>query len=149
MEETYKRTIQGKEFQFNKFGAKQSTRYLAKIMKFVGEPIAMAVGAATKDGGKPLLEREMDMEVLAKAVGSLMGRFDDPEVLNLIIEISSTPGLLCDGMRVDFDSFYMGKLDLLLEVVKAALEVQYGNFFGAVTAYLPGQMVGRTPQTTA
>lgn len=146
--ESHTRSIDGHEYLFTKFGAKQSMKYLGKVLKLVGEPIAMATGAATKDGGKSLFESDMDFEMLGKAIGTLCEKFDDEEVQKLIIDISSFPNVLCDGVKVEFDSHYAGKLDLLFKVVRAALEVQYGNFFGALTDALPVKKVSPTSQPT-
>jgi hypothetical protein len=128
--ELIKKTIDGHEYEFQKFGAKPALRMLLRLSKIVGKPLALAVSAAKGEGN--LLDRQVDTNVLAMAVEALTNQFDENEVLDIIEELTARDNLLCDGKKVLFNTHYEGRLDHLFKVLAAQLEVQYGNFFGAV-----------------
>ncbi len=121
------KSIAGRKYEFQKFGAKKSVKLLTRLLKLVGEPLSIAVGAT---GGGKLFESNLDPKILSSAVRVLVDKLDEDEVLDLIEEFTANDNVLCDGVRVNFDNHYEGKLPELFKVLAAALEVQYGNFFG-------------------
>lgn len=121
------KTVGGKKYEFQKFGASQSLKVLAKLSKVLLEPMSLAFSAMEGSGG--ILDRKINGDVVGKAARALVDRLDD-SVIDLIKELIGPDALLCDGKKIVFDSHYED-LGHLFEVLQAALEVQYGNFFAA------------------
>jgi Phage tail assembly chaperone protein, TAC len=80
--------------------------------------------------------KELDTDILGKAARALIERMDEDEVVGLIKKLTSE-GVLCDHQPIVFDTHYEGNLGHLFKVLMAALEVQYGNFTGAILARVP------------
>lgn len=137
MKQLVSKNIDGSKYEFQQFGASHSLKVLTKLTKICGESITLAM-TATKGSGN-FFDREFDSDVLGKAVRSLVDKLDEDQVIDLIEELTARH-VLCDGKQFVFDAHYEGRLDHLFKVLGAALEVQYGNFFGALTKSdkLPG-----------
>ena len=135
MRELASKTIDGKKYEFEQFGAKHSLRIMARLTKIMGEPLAMAIGAlSNKEKGasaKSILDRQIDGDILGKAVKALVERLDEDTVIDLMEELTAK-STLCDGKKIDFNAHYTGDIGHLFKVAYAALEVQYGNFFGGL-----------------
>lgn len=139
--EIEQREIDGAVYEFQQFRTTVSLTVLSKLSKLLGEPIMVALGAVLKGGKgkaglKNLLEMDLDPDALAKAVRVLIDGMDDVKVVALVQQLA-TEGILCDHKPLkasDFDFHFAGRLSHLVNVVKAQLEVQYGNFFGAISA---------------
>ena len=137
-------TIDGHSYLFHQFGAKQSLKNLTKLMKIIGEPLAAALTSFKPVPGKKMLDGELNIEAMAKAVGILMSKMDDPDVLDLIEDLCGNDHVLVDGKKIVFDTYYSQNLGLMLKVLRAALEVQYGNFFAELFESLPIQKAATT-----
>ena len=131
--ETVTKVIKGSNYEFSQYGAKQGLKTLLRLGKLIGKPIALGYAAFQKNEEGV---RDVKADILAQAVESLMQNAHQDEVLDLCIELSSR-NCLCDGKQIDFNSHYEGDFGLMFEVIAAALEVQYGNFFVALSG-LPG-----------
>lgn len=130
------REIDGHEYQFARWGAKKSTKILIRLSRILGEPLSLAITSIKGDKqtrGKSVLDRDFDMDIIGKAVRSLFERMsDENEVLDLIENLTSGDNVFSDGKKVIFDLHYQDRLGHMAKVLYAALEVQYGNFFGDV-----------------
>lgn len=132
MREMVEKEIDGKDYSITQFPTTKSLKTLQKLVKYAGEPMAMMAALQTKEA--ETLAPEKQTELIGKTVKSLCERIDDEGVVDLIKSLSSGDALLCDGKQVSFESHYQGSLDHLFKVVLAVIEVQYGNFFGAVAS---------------
>lgn len=131
--------IDGASYSFEKYGAEESLETLLKIAKIAGKPLGLAISAFLGDKDekeKSILEREMDPDLLATAFEALTTALDEKVVMALVKKFSSDR-VLCNGAKIVFNTHYEDRLDLLFKVVKAALEVQYGNFFSALSGLIP------------
>lgn len=126
--ETIQKVIDGKNYEFSQYGAKQGLKMLLRLSKIIGEPLAMGMSAFYGQGGKT---ESIKGDVLGRAVKALMSNAHEDEVLDLCTKFSSED-MLCDGKKIDFNSHYEGNFGLMFRVIQAALEVQYGNFFDAL-----------------
>lgn len=135
--------VDGKKYQFSQFNTTQGLKHLGTLTQIVGEPLAIALGVAFQ-GRKPkdlksLLTLEIPGDAVQRVVSALLqnlvGEGTD-KALNLIKELTSGDYVLCDSGKVVFDAHYAGPEGLahLAKVVRAALAVQYGNFWDAVSA---------------
>lgn len=130
--ELIKKDVDGFEYEFSQFGAKRSLRTLIRLSKVLGKPLSLLLGSM--NGSGKLLDKSLDMDMIGLALNALTENMDSAEVISLIEELTSGDACLCDGKKIIFDSHYEGRLDHLFKVLYAALEVQYGNFFGAMVA---------------
>lgn len=127
--ESLDRTIDGKNYLFTQYGAKEALKMLVRLSKIIGKPMALsyaALGAKGADGSP-----EIKGDVLAQAIDALMQNAHEDDVLDICMKLSSKD-CLCNGKQIDFNSHFEGQLPHMFKVIKAALEVQYGNFFGAL-----------------
>ena len=134
MRELIEKTVDGEVYSFSQFGAKKSLRMLIKISKIVGKPLSLAFASA--EGPGKLSDKTVNPNTLAQAVEALMERMDEDEVISILESLTSGDACLCNGKKVDFNGHYEGNLSHMFKVLKAALEVQYGNFFDALSEYL-------------
>lgn len=133
--ELIKKTIDGHDYEFSIFGAKKSIKVLVRLSKILGKPFGLLMGSF-KGPGK-MLEREVDTDLMSLAFSALTDNLDSDEVIDILETLVAGDYILCDGKKVIFDTHYEGRLDHLMKVVMIALEVQYGNFSGAISALRP------------
>lgn len=124
------KTVDGLEYQFSKYGAKQGLKTLLRLSKMIGKPLAIAVGSAKGEGS--LKDKQIDMSVIGEAIQALTEQIDQDEVLSLVEQLTATDAL-CDGKKIIFNSHYEGRYGHMFKVMAAALEVQYGNFFEEIS----------------
>lgn len=130
----YEAEIDGDKYEFAKWGAEESLSNLLKISKIIGKPLGIAFGSMNKEQeGMPgkILDRQVDPNMIAMAFEALTESLDEDSCISLIRKLSSKD-VLCNGGKINFNVHYQDRLDHMFKVVYAALEVQYGSFFGAV-----------------
>lgn len=132
-------TIEDQVYAFEKYGAEESLDVLIDIVKIVGKPLGAAVaalGASGQDAKQMMIDRDFDPNMLGVVFESLTSSLDKGVVKHLIKKFCSEK-VLCDGKKINFNTHYQGRLPLMLKVVQAALEVQYGNFSDVIPDLLP------------
>ena len=134
MRELASKEIDGLEYQFEQFGAKKSLKILFRLSKQIGKPLSLLVGSMSGEKDKKLLDRDIKLDMIAVAIDSLMSNLDSDEVITLMQDLAGDHACICDGKKINFDSHYEGRLPHLFKVLWAAIEVQYGNFFDALSA---------------
>lgn len=137
MREYLTKTIDGHEYIFSQFGAKQAVKYMTRLARIAGKPVALALGSLDGGKGKDVLDRNIKTDVLARALEALTMNLDQDETLALIEGFVGNDAVICDGKRIIFDTHYEGRLGHMFKVLKAALEVQYGNFFEELIVLIP------------
>jgi hypothetical protein len=137
------REIDGHNYEFYQLGAVKSLKILTRILKIIGEPIGLITGEATV---KDFLKTELNSDILGKALKALTDKLDEELVVNTIKELLEP--VLCDGKRIQFDLHFQGRIGHLLKVVKAALEVNYKDFFGVSQSLLEGLAIKAHTQST-
>lgn len=156
MRELAKIEIDNHTYEFSQFTTTESLRTLTKLTKILGEPMILAISSIFKgskekltaeDVKRSLLDREINTDVLAQAVRVLMEKMDEDEVIGLVKKLV-TDRTSCDMKPINFDTHFMGELGHLVKVVKAALVVQYGNFFDAILSQLPVKKTEEKPAQT-
>lgn len=134
--------IDGRVYSFSKWGSETQVDVLIDLSKIVGKPFGLLAEAAQHSKGKNLLDQDLD--VLASVFDALTTSMDKKICTPLIKKLASE-GVLCDGVKINsFNEHYKEDLMHLFHVVKAALEVQYGNFFNAAKG-----LATRKPTTAA
>lgn len=133
----YDVTVDDKLYSFEKWGAEESLTNLLKIAKMVGKPLGMAVGGVIDkvNPGQKLTDMDLSPDLIGLVFEALTDRMDEGAIVALVKKLSSDR-VLCEGAKITFNSHYEDKLGHLFKVVKAALDVQYGNFFDALLGSL-------------
>jgi hypothetical protein len=130
----YVADIDGQKYAFAKWGAEESLDVLLELVPMVSGPIGSAVSAVfggDKDEAKSILDKELNADAIGMVFKGLTTGFNKKSVKDLIIKLTSRD-VLCDGLKISFNRHYQDKLSLMFKVARAALEVQYGNFFADV-----------------
>jgi hypothetical protein len=127
----YEVEVQGSKYQFEKWGAEEALDTLLEMVPIVGRPLGTALGAIVGKDKKNIADKEIDPELVGLMIDALTVNFNKGAVKTLIKKLCSEK-VLCDGKKIIFNTHYQDKLDVIFLVVGAALEVQYGNFFGAL-----------------
>lgn len=117
-------TIDGESYKVHTMQPEKAFLWMARLTKLIGEPIThMAKGNASEDGA---------VEALPRAVGALMSRLDEREVLEFAKVMIST---VSQGAKfLDFNEHFQGRLGHLFKVFVAATEVQFSDFFAEIVA---------------
>lgn len=146
MRDLVQKNIDDRHYEFQQFNTTTALKVLAKITKLIGEPLAIALGSSFKVSPKEnMLDKELDTDVLAKAVRALIQRLDEDEVVWLVQKMTAE-SVLCNNQKIIFDLHYKGEiLTHLPKVLKAAFEVQYGNFTDAMIANMPQAKMAQQP----
>ncbi len=161
MKAPIRKTIDGVAFDFFFLSPKVAIKVLARIAKLIGEPLGNVADVVLKGGagGKVsvagLLNADLGglpPDLLSRAVKSLVERLDEGEVIETVDAILEKVHMQGDGdkgtrpLRIETD--FGGKIMLMFKVVGAALEVNYGDFFGAGSG-LSGALAAAAPRTTS
>lgn len=128
----WEQQIDGHKYEFSKWGAKESLRILLKLGKVVGKPLGLALGALQPGASlTAVLDKDVKGDLLGRALDALTMSMDEETCFHLI-EKFSTDGVMCNGKPINMDLHYEDRLMHLFKVVRAGLEVQYGNFSDAI-----------------
>lgn len=127
--------IEDQVYEFEKWGADESTDVLLDLVAIAGKPLSASVVALFKqdESGKVALDKEADKETFAIIIESLSsGIGANKALIKSLMKKLASERVLCSGQKILFNTHYQDRLDLLFKVIRAALEVQYGNFFAAL-----------------
>lgn len=133
------RTIDGEEYKIHVMTPSTSIKLLTRIFKLLGEPFAeMAVGVkAAKNEDEA---NEQAMKLLPVAVRALVSRMDENEVMGVVQQLTSA--VTVDNKQISFERHFQGRLGHLLKLLSACVEVQYGDFLGALAEMMSGTQAG-------
>lgn len=122
--------IDGKKYEFERWGAEDSLDTLIDISQMVGKPLGMAIATML---GKEGLNKDVDPDMLGGVFEAMFQNLNKEKTKPLIKKLCSDK-VLCDGKKINFNQHYAGSENIMhmFRVVQANLEVQYGNFFVAL-----------------
>lgn len=126
--------IEGHKYEFEKWGAEDATDVLLDIATLVGKPLGVGIATVVDKLKGDKLDEKIDPNLVGSIVEAMTEKAGTHKAMvkGLIKKLSSEK-VLVDGKPIAFNSYYQDRLDLVFKVVSAALEVQYGNFFAAIT----------------
>lgn len=128
--------IDGETYKVKHFSATRGTRIFARLVKFVGEPIAKFLSA-----GKALKENDdaAANAVLGQAISALSSRIDETEVETLIKDILDSVQVIeaktgkLRGVGAEyFDVHFQGRIGHLFKVLGKTIAFQYSDFLGGL-----------------
>lgn len=129
-------TIDESRYEFELWGAQSSLETLFDIAAILGKPLVQLVALAQNDPNANLadvLGPQAGLAGLDGIVEHLTAQLSTNRDKTLtVIQKLSSGSVLCDGKKFKFDAHYQNRLAHLFAVVRAAIEVQYGDFFAAL-----------------
>jgi len=139
------RDIGEHSYEFAKWGAEEALSTLLDIGTIIGKPLGAAADKLDMDALKDR-RLELPMDVLGVIVEQFAAEMGQHKAVAMgVIKRLATKGVLCDGKPVQFDLHYKDRLPHMFDVLAAAMEVQYGGFFGGAFAGLRLRPVVPTP----
>ena len=131
----YEVSVDGRTYEFEKWGAEESLDVLLDISSVVGGTIGSAIGGVLSGDG---LNTEVNAGMLAMVFENLSKNLKK-EVVKPIIKKLCSEKVLCDGKKINFNEHYKEDLFHMFKVAKAGLSVQYENFFTGVQGVVAPQ----------
>lgn len=134
-------------FTVNQLPAFRALRIADRLVAAIGPALGSLLSASA--GGKPVKPGEavdlgsLDVGVAAGAISILFSKLDEAALERLVRELleGSTVDVVDGNGRTQrgpilaqFDVLFSGNLLAALKLLRAALEVNYGDFFAALTA---------------
>lgn len=138
--------IDGKLYEFEKYGALEATQLLFDLGAITGKPLGSIAQKtpSSADAAQQATASTFSM-VIEKLADALVTHRE--LALKILLKLSSGNRVLCEGKPIGkFDDFYTDDLMLAFDVAKTNLEVQYGNFFAAAGKRL-GLLKGTAAQS--
>lgn len=123
--EPVKKEIDGKNYTFTLLGPFAAHGLLIKIGRLIGP----AMSGLDIGDGKSIKDADIDVGMMVKGITSAL---DEEETEKIILTLGRS--IIGDGIGVltkeTIDTEFLGELTSLYKVIAAALEVQFGDFFG-------------------
>lgn len=130
----YETEIEGHRYEFEKWGAEDATDVLLDIATLVGKPLGVGIATVFDKLKGDKLDEKIDPNLVGAIVEAMTEKAGTHKALvKALIKKLSSEKVLVDGKTINYNIYYQDRLDLVFKVVSAALEVQYGNFFVAIT----------------
>ena len=111
------------EYKINLLPPTRSIKLLTKISKVIGEPMATMSGAGD--------EKKVE-DLMPKAVQLLMANMDEDSVIIIIKEMMSC--VFKENKSINFEIEFLGRLDVMIDLCKEVLELNYKEFLGKIMA---------------
>lgn len=125
--------VDGAPYEFSRWGAEESLDRLMDLTAIIGGPVGGMLALMMGKPGDARAEVTPDVAgTLVRELGIHMHQHRRL-VLDLFRKLAAD-GVICRGKPVNFDEHYANNLGHLFRVTRAALEVQYGNFFAEALA---------------
>lgn len=147
----HKATVDGEDYEFYHLPTSRALKTLTRLSKVLMGPLADFV-KALDSGNKAtasMLDKDINMDVVAEAIQNLSTRLDEEEVLSLAKELTSCVRL-GTGMEVHFEEHFSGRIGHLFNVSKTSAEHNFKDFFNALSGMATrarAVMAKRTPST--
>lgn len=140
MRKPHERTIDEVEYVMMEMNPFKSSAILTRLLKILGKPIASMISGIDKKEGESLMNSNFDEKLIGAAVEELSTRLNEKDVEKLMKDLLVKD--LITYKTEDMEEFkkianvenHFGKFGLLhlFKVVKFALEVNFGDFFGGL-----------------
>ena len=130
--------IDGSTYEIWHLPTEPAIKMLTKLTKIIGAPVGKAVSGLTSSSGS-ILDANVGFDFIGAAIGMLTNKLDEDEVLGIIKTMlayvnkkNEKGGFVGVSLDVDFQ----GRIMHLLNVVRAALEHNFSDFFAGIKSSL-------------
>lgn len=125
--------VDGIRYQMLPLPVQKSTVVLTRLAKIVFDPLGKAVSAIDMDnsGSSSLLDKNIDMSLVGKAIAAFGDRLEEAVVWNTIVELLSTVEKGNDQggfSKINIEVDFLGQIGHLLKVVTKSINVNYHDF---------------------
>lgn len=140
MRKPHEKEIDGVHYLMYEMNPFKSSALLTRLIKLLGKPVASMISGIDKKEGQSLLESNFDEKLIGTAVEELSTRLNEKEVDKLMKDLLSKDLItykteeMEEHKKILNVESHFGKFGLLhlFKVVKFALEVNFGDFFGGL-----------------
>lgn len=123
-------------FEFSRWGAEEQTDTLIDLIKVAGPSLGGVVNVFAS--GNPM-DLDLGSEAIEKLLRTLTTDFTrDKELTKKLLIKLASDRVIVNGANVNYNEFYRDRLTMSYAVIRAHIEVQYGNFFDAVAPFIAG-----------
>lgn len=124
--------VDGHQYEFEKWGAEDGLDTLLDITKITGKSLGLAVGGLFAEKPEDGEAKKLSPDLIGQIMEALIQGIGDKKTAKELVKKFASERCFCEGAKVVFNSHYKDRYDHLFKVVRAGLEVQYGNFLGAL-----------------
>ena len=140
MRKPHEKEIDGVHYVMHEMNPFKSSGLLTRLLKLLGKPMASIISGIKKDDGQSILDSNLDQSLIGAAVEDLSSRLNEKEVDKLIKDllvkdlIAFKTEDMEEHKKIANLETHFGKFGILhlFKVVKFALEVNFGDFFGGL-----------------
>lgn len=128
------------KYQVTQFAAMRGLRLATRLLQLVGPGVGEAMDLAGQGGFAKIMDADIDLSAVVK---ELVGQLDEDKVTSLISDLLSSTHRDEQDMNYEenFNAAYAANYGELFRALTFVLEVNYGNFLGALRAANPGGKV--------
>ncbi len=123
-------SIKGKMYSITPWSGTKAARMLAKLVKLLGPAFGTLMSSAGSLKG--LLDSKTSEVNFSEVFMSLADRLDDQNFDLLMKELLEGVHDGAKAVTDDFDSRFSGEVATMFSLVKASLEVNYGDFLDVI-----------------
>lgn len=139
---TKSQTIDGTVFTVTQLPSMRSLKLMHRLMRVTGPALFKLAG-----GGKSVSLKDVDLSAAGEAAQLFFGSFSDNDLEALTREILDSATVDHEGRTIPllpvFDLVMAGKVLTIFKLLWFALEVNYGDFFGAFLANSGAALAGK------
>ncbi|RYF12582.1 MAG: hypothetical protein EOO40_00935 [Deltaproteobacteria bacterium] len=133
---TYLVNIQGKDFEFRKWGAEEQTDTLIDLIAVAGDGLGSIADIYKNIGA----DTDLSEGVIKKMVSTFsQGLSRDKAMTKRLLKKLASDRVICDGASINYNTFYQDDLMLSFTVLQANLMVQFGSFLSVVGKFKAAQ----------
>ena len=145
MKENKTKKIDEQDFTFYQLNPFKANRLLIKLVKIAGPALGSLANSKDVKGVQDLMNADIDAKSL---LDSICEKLDEDQIELMFKELLSQ--VHCSGVgelskEANCDAVFKGKISLMYKVVFAALEAQFGDFFGANGVFAGLKVQGSKP----
>ena len=130
--------IDGQTYEIWHLPTEPAVKMLVKLTKLIGGPVGKAISGLTSSSGS-ILDANVGFDFIGAAIGMLTNKLDEDEVLGIVKTMLKYVNKKTEKggfIEVDLDVDFQGKIMHLLNVVRAALEHNFSDFFVGIKSRL-------------
>ena len=117
---------------------RRSLRLQNRLIRAIGPAIAQLIASVKPGPGGKMALGELDLAAIASSVQGLMAQLTPDEQDAIMAELLAPVTVVQDGRSAPvmavFDTHFEGRLPAVYKLLWAALEANFGSFFGPLVA---------------
>ena len=121
------------KWSITKFPARDGLRLFSKLGQIIGPALTELVDEVSRDEVTGKAKVSLSGDSLGKAVKILVEKMDEDTVIELVERLLSQTRKNDEEILPTFDVEFMGQYGKLLQILQKVLEVNFGDFFGAIS----------------